>query len=67
MRQGGIPKLSYIEEETLETNGEFGYKLTRKAEPVRVEDMIYLFNDVLKEDTKKKIKIDIEDFIKKDY
>lgn len=66
LRQEGIPKLSYIEEGALESNGEFGYKLTRGAEPLRVEDMIYILNKVLSEDAKKKLHVEIEDFLNTD-
>lgn len=64
LRQEGIPKLSYVEEGTLETNGEFGFKLTREAEPVRMEDMIYILNQILSDEAKKKGIVQIEDFIK---
>lgn len=49
MRQEGIPKLSYIEEGTLEPNGEFGFRLKSGAEPLRVEDMQYILNYIMKE------------------
>ncbi len=64
IRQEGISKLSYIEEGTLETNGEFGFQLTREAEPVRMEDMIYILNQVLSEEAKQKAIVQIEDFMK---
>lgn len=65
LRQEGIPKLSYIEEGTLESNGEFGFKLTREAEPLRVEDMIYILNQVLSDEAKKKLDVQVQDLVKK--
>nr|WP_302595456.1 YetF domain-containing protein [uncultured Cellulosilyticum sp.] len=64
LRQEGIAKLSYVEEGTLETNGEFGFKLTKAAEPVRVEDMIYILNEVLSEEAKQKAIVKVEDFMR---
>lgn len=64
LRQEGIPKLSYIEEGTLETNGEFGYRLTKAAEPLKVEDMIYILNEVLSDEAKQKLAVRVADFIK---
>ncbi|QUI22679.1 DUF421 domain-containing protein [Vallitalea pronyensis] len=49
VRQEGIPKLTYIEKGTLEPNGEFGFKLKRGAEPLRVQDMEYILNKILLE------------------
>lgn len=65
LRQEGIPKLSYIEEGTLESNGEFGFKLTKEAEPLRMEDMIYILNQVLSDEAKKKLSVQVQDFMKK--
>lgn len=62
LRQEGIPKLSYIEEGTLEPNGEFGFRLKREAEPVRVQDMLYILNEVLSDEAKAKVLTHIEDF-----
>lgn len=61
LRQEGIAKLSYIEEGTLESNGEFGYKLTKSAEVVRMEDLVYILNQVLSDEAKKKSMIQVED------
>lgn len=63
LRQEGIPKLSYIEEGTLEANGEFSYRLTKAAEPLKVEDMVYILNEVLSDEAKKKLAVKVEDFI----
>ncbi len=49
VRQDGIPKLNYIERGTLEPNGEFGFKLKRGAEPLRVQDMELILNKILLE------------------
>lgn len=64
LRQEGIAKLSYIEEGTLEANGEFGFRLTKAAEPVKLEDMVYILNKVLGENVKQKADIKVEDFIR---
>lgn len=65
LRQEGIPKLDYIEEGTLETNGEFGYRLRKGAEPLRIEDMVYILDDVLSDEAKKKLAVKVEDFMHK--
>lgn len=49
VRQEGIPKLNYIQKGTLEPNGQFGFKLTRGAEPLRVQDMEFILNKILLE------------------
>lgn len=59
VRQAGIPKLVYIEEGTIEPNGEFGFRLTRLAEPLRVEDMEYILNQILSDETKKRVYVDL--------
>lgn len=64
IRQEGIAKLSYIEKGTLEYNGEFGFKLTKAAEPLKLEDMLYILNEVLSDEAKQKVKVQIEDFVK---
>lgn len=64
LRQEGIAKLSYVEEGTLEANGEFGFKLTKAAEPVKVEDLVYILNKVLSENVKQKASVEVEDFIR---
>ncbi len=64
LRQAGIPKLSYIEEGTLESNGEFGYRLTKEAEPLKVGELIYILNEVsnevLSDETKQKLRARLE-------
>lgn len=64
LRQEGIPTLSYIEEGILETNGEFGYRLTKSAEPLRIEDMVYILNEILSDEAKQKLAVKAEDFKK---
>ncbi|WP_053982869.1 DUF421 domain-containing protein [Niameybacter massiliensis] len=64
LRQEGIPKLEYVEEGTLESNGEFGFRLTPGAEPLRVQDMVYILNEVLSEDIKNRVNLTAEEIIK---
>ncbi|MGL5677942.1 MAG: DUF421 domain-containing protein [Cellulosilyticaceae bacterium] len=66
LRQEGIPKLDYIAEGTMESNGEFGYKLTKEAEPMRVGDMIQLLSSVLGEEEKRKLATALKDLKKID-
>lgn len=65
LRQEGIPKLEYVEEGTLESNGEFGFRLTPGAEPLRVQDMIYILNEILSQDMKQKIDLKPEQVMNK--
>ena len=65
LRQEGIPKLEYVEEGTLESNGEFGFRLTPGAEPLRVQDMIYILNEILSQDMKQKIDLTPEQVVNK--
>lgn len=65
LRQEGIPKLSYIEEGTLEPNGEFGYRLKPEAEPVRVQDMMAMLKELLPEEEFVKLKGRLKELQKK--
>lgn len=47
LRQKGIGKIKDVKKATLETNGELGFELTKAAQPITVEDMEFILNNVL--------------------
>ena len=60
LRQAGITRMSDIEEGTLESNGEFGYRLKKEAEPLKIEDMIQLLDAILSDEAKQKLRQQVE-------
>lgn len=47
LRQQGIDKIEDLKKATLESNGELGYKLTKSAQPITVDDMQFILSKIL--------------------